>query len=117
MLANRALELAAHYNMALEPCQISTEVPDLVKAHLHCTTAYNPGHSIRGRSHSRGNQYHWYNRQSYLLQRYSQQSQRSDVHFILIEITVILIIIMMASIIHLILLEMSTIQVIIRYIL
>ena len=43
MLANRALELAAHYNMALEPHQISAEeVPDLVKAHLHHATAYNP---------------------------------------------------------------------------
>ena len=63
MLANRAPELAAHYNMMLEPCQISAEeVPELVKAHLHHTTAYNPEQSIRGRPHSRGNQYHWYKR-------------------------------------------------------
>ena len=41
MLANRAPELAAHYNMALEPCQILAEVPNLVKAHLHCNAAYN----------------------------------------------------------------------------
>ena len=61
MLANRALELAAHYNMALEPCQISAEeVPNLIKAHLHHNTAYNPEHSIRGRPHCRGNQYHRY---------------------------------------------------------
>ena len=73
MLANRASELAAHYNMPLEPCQISAEeVPYLVKTHLHCATAYNPEHSIRGRPHSRGNQYHWYNRQSSPLLRYSQ---------------------------------------------
>ena len=50
MLANKAPELAAHYNMMLEPCQISAEeVPDFVKAHLHHATAYNPEHSIRGR--------------------------------------------------------------------
>ena len=59
MLANRAPELAAHYNMALEPHQISAEeVPDLVKAHLHCNAAYNLEHSVRGRPNSRGNQYH-----------------------------------------------------------
>ena len=82
MLANRAPELAAHYNMALEPHQISAEeVANLVKAHLHCNTAYNPEHSVRGRPHSRGNQYHWYNRQMSPLPRYSQQSQRSDAHF------------------------------------
>ena len=50
MLANRAPELAAHYNMAIEPHQISAEVvPDLVKAHLYHATAYNPEHSVRGR--------------------------------------------------------------------
>ena len=39
MLANRAPKLVAHYNMALEPCQITAEeVPDLVRAHLHCNT-------------------------------------------------------------------------------
>ena len=82
VLANRAPELAAHYNIALELHQISAEeVPDLVKAHLHCTTAYNPEHSIRERPCSRGNQYHWYNKQSSPLLRYSQQSQRSDTHF------------------------------------
>ena len=78
MLADKAPEQAAHYNMALEPHKISAvEVPDLVKTHLH----HNPEHSIRGRPHSRGNQYHQYNRQSSPLPRYSQQSQRSDVHF------------------------------------
>ena len=42
MHANRAPELAAHYNMSLELCQITAEeVPDLVRAHLHCNTAYN----------------------------------------------------------------------------
>ena len=57
MLANRAPELAAHYNMMLEPCHVSAEeVPDLVKAHLLHATAYNPEQSIRGRPHSRGNQ-------------------------------------------------------------
>ena len=60
MLANRAPELTAHYNMALELHQISAEVPDLLKAHLHHIAAYNPEHSIRGRPCSRGNQYHWY---------------------------------------------------------
>ena len=53
MLPNRAPELAAHYNMPLEPWQISSEeVPNLVKAHLHCATTYNPEQSIRGRPHS-----------------------------------------------------------------
>ena len=57
------------------------EVPDLVKAHLYCATAYNPEQSIRGRPHSRGNDYHQYNRQSSPLPRYNQQLQRSDAHF------------------------------------
>ena len=61
LLGNRVPELAAHYNMALELHQISAEeVPDLVRAHLYCNTAYNPEHSVRGRPHSRGNQYHQY---------------------------------------------------------
>ena len=82
MLATRAPELAAHYNMALEHHQISAEeVPDLVKAHLYHTTAYNPEHSVRGIPHSRGYQYHQYNRQSSPLPRYSQQSQWSDACF------------------------------------
>ena len=82
MLANRAPELTAHYNMMLEPCQISAEeIPDPVKAHLHHATAYNPEQSIRGRPHSRGNQYHGYNRQSSPLLRYNQQADRSDAHF------------------------------------
>ena len=81
MLANRAPELAAHYNIVLEPCQISAEVPKLVKAHLHCNTAYNAEHRVRGRPHSRGNQYHWYGQQLSLLPRYNQQSERSDAHF------------------------------------
>ena len=49
MLANRVSELAAHYSMPLEPHQITAEVPDLVRAHLLCNSAYNPEHSIRGR--------------------------------------------------------------------
>ena len=82
MLANRALELAAHYNMVLELHQICTEeVPDLVKAHLYHATTYNPEPSIRGRPILRGNQYHQYSRQLSPLPRYSQQSQRSDAHF------------------------------------
>ena len=82
VLANRAMELAAHYNIALELHQICVEeVPDLVKAYLHHATACNPEHSVRGRCHSRGNQYHWYSRQSSPLPRNSQQSQRSDAHF------------------------------------
>ena len=60
--------------MTLEPHQISAEeAPDLVRAHLHCNTAYNPGSS--------GNQYHWYSQQSSTLQRYNQQSERSDTCF------------------------------------
>ena len=81
MLANRAPELAAHYNMELELHQISAEVPNLVKAHLHHNAAYNPEHSIRGRPLSRGNQYNWNNQQSSPLLRYNQQFQRSDAHF------------------------------------
>ena len=78
MLAYRAPELALHYNMALEPQQITAEVPDLVRAHLNHNTAYNPEHSIRGRPHSRGNQHHWYSWQSSPLLRYNQHSERSD---------------------------------------
>ena len=82
MLANRAPELAAHYNIALELHQVSTEeVPNLVKDHLHCNAAYYLECSVRGRPCSRGNQYHWYNQQSSLLLRYNQQSQRSDARF------------------------------------
>ena len=82
MQANRPPELAAHYNMMLEPCQISAEeVPDLVKAHLHHATGYNPEQSIRERPHSRGNQYHWYNRQLSPLPRYNKQAHRPDAHF------------------------------------
>ena len=62
VLANKAPELALHYNMELEPQQITAEeVPDLVRDHLNCNTAYNPEHSIRGRPRSRGNQHHPYN--------------------------------------------------------
>ena len=48
MLANRAPELAAHYNMTLEPCQISDEKKylTLFKAHLHRNADYNPEHSV-----------------------------------------------------------------------
>ena len=82
MLANRAPELVAHYNMPLEPHQITAEgVPDLAGAHLHCNTAYNLEHSIRGRPCSRVNQYHWYNQQSSPLLRYNQHSESSDTHF------------------------------------
>ena len=82
MLANRAPEPATHYNMTLELHQISAEdIPNLVQAHLHCNAAYKLEHSIRGRPHSRGNQYHWYNQQSSPSPRYNQQSQRSDAHF------------------------------------
>ena len=50
MLANRALELATHYNIALELHQISAEeLPNLVQAHLYHNAACNPEHSIRGR--------------------------------------------------------------------
>ena len=42
LLANRAPELAAHYNMLLKPQQISAEeVSNLVKAYLYCPTTYN----------------------------------------------------------------------------
>ena len=64
VLANRAPELACYYNMPLEPHQITTEeVPDLVRAHLHHSSAYNPEHKVRGRPHIRGNPYHRYARQ------------------------------------------------------
>ena len=116
MLPNRAPELAAHYNMALELHQISAEeVPNLVKAHLHCNAAYNPEHSVRGRPHSRGNQYHWYSQQSSLLPRYNQKSERSDTHFYSnrnysnIHISILIV-----SIIHLELLEIPLIQIKIR---
>ena len=82
VLANRALELASYYNMELEPKQITTEeVPNLVRAHLNQNTVYNAEYSTRGRPHSRGNQHHWYSRQSSLILRYNQHSERSDNHF------------------------------------
>ena len=59
VLANRAPEIALHYNTPLEPQQITAEeVLDLVRNHLKCTTAYNPAHSVRGRPCSRSNQHH-----------------------------------------------------------
>ena len=77
VLANRAPELASHYNMELQPRQITTEeVPNLVRAHLNHNTAYNPEHSARGRPCSRGNQHHWYSQQSLPLSRYNQHSER-----------------------------------------
>ena len=40
VLANRAPELALHYNMELEPRQITAEeVPNLVRVHHNCNTA------------------------------------------------------------------------------
>ena len=82
ILTNRAPELAAHYNMLLEPYQITAEeVPDLVRVHLHHNSAYNLEHSIRGRPQSWGNQYHWYSWQSSPLLRYNQHSEMSDTCF------------------------------------
>ena len=80
-LVNRAPELAAHYNMPLEPHQITAEVPNLVRAHLHWNSANNLEHSIRGIPHFQGNQYHQYSEQSFLLLRYNQHPERSDTHF------------------------------------
>ena len=79
MLANRALELACYYSMPLEPCQITTkEVPDLVRAHLHHSSTYNPKHSIRGRPHMRGDPYHRYAWQSSPLPGYQVHYERLD---------------------------------------
>ena len=81
MLANRAPELACYYNMPLEPCQITAEeVPDLVRAHLHHSSAYNLEHSVRGRSHIRGTPYHQYVWQLSPLPRYQVHYERSDNH-------------------------------------
>ena len=69
MLANRAPELASYYNMELEPRQITAEeVPDLVRAHLNQNKAYNTEYSARERPPPRGNQHHWHNQQSLLIQ-------------------------------------------------
>ena len=82
ILANRAQELALHYNMVLEPQQITAEeVPNPVRAHLNCNTAYNLEHNVRGRPHSRGNQHHWYSQQSLPLPRCNQHYERSDTCF------------------------------------
>ena len=82
MLANRASELALHYNMVLEPCQITAEeVSDLVRVHLNHSTVYNLEDSIRGRPCSRGNQHHQYSQRLLPLPRYIQHSERSDTHF------------------------------------
>ena len=81
MLANRAPELAAHYCMPLEPCQVSAEeVPDFVNAHLNRSTTYNIEHSSRGRPRTRGLQHNRYTRQASPVPRYNQQSCRSDIH-------------------------------------
>ena len=82
ILANRAPELASHYIMLLEPWQITAEeVPGLVRVHLNHTTAYNLEHSIRWRPHSRCKHHHQYSRQSLLLPRYNQHSERSEAHY------------------------------------
>ena len=81
ILANRAPELALYYNMELPPRQIKAEVPDLVRAHLNCNTAYNAEYSARGRPRSRGNQHQWYSWQSSPKPRYNQHSERSENHF------------------------------------
>ena len=79
MPVNTALELACHNNMPLEPHYITAEeVPNLVRAHLHHSSAYNPENSIRGRPHMRGNPYHRYARQSSPLPRYQAHYERSD---------------------------------------
>ena len=82
MPGNRTPELAAHYNLPLEPQQISAEeISDFVKAYLHHPTTYNIEQNNRGRPCSRGNQNHWYSRQSSPLPRYNQHANRSDTHF------------------------------------
>ena len=81
MPTNRAPELACYYNMSLELCQITAEkVPDLVRANLNHSSAYNPEHSIRRSPHIRGNPYHWYAWQSSPLPRYQVRYERSDNH-------------------------------------
>ena len=116
-LANRALALAAHYNMALEPHQSSAEeVPELVKAYLHCGTAYNPKHSIRGRPtldviNTIGTT------DSHLHYQGTTSRHKGEMHIfilILIDITIILIFITVVRIILLIPLEMSIIPVVIK---
>ena len=81
MVANRAPEIVYYYNMPLEPHQITTEeVPDLGRANIHHSSAYNTENSIRGRPHMRGNSYHRYARQSSPLPRYQVHYKRSDNH-------------------------------------
>ena len=77
----QSVDTACYYNMPLEPCQITTEeVPDLVRAHLHHSLAYNLEHSVRGRPHIRGNPYYRYVWQSSPLPRYEVHYKRSDNH-------------------------------------
>ena len=77
MLANRAPELVLHYNMPLEPCQITAEeVPDLGRAHLHHSSDYSLKHSARGRPSIRGNPYHQYAWQLSPLPRYQVHYER-----------------------------------------
>ena len=53
ILANRALELLAHYHFQLEPQQISTEeIPYFISAYLNRLTANSPEQS-RGRPRTR----------------------------------------------------------------
>ena len=63
MLANRAPELAAHYHMPLEPCQVSAEeVPDFINAYLNTLTTYNIKHNSRERPRAKGVQHNRYTR-------------------------------------------------------
>ena len=115
VLANRASELASHYNMELKWRQITTEeVSNLVRAHLNHNTAYNLEHSTRGRPYSRGNQHHWYSQQSLPLLRYNQHSEGEKLIFTQIAITVTHTTTLLANIIHPILLRIPLTQVIIQ---
>ena len=114
MLANRAPELASHYNMSLEPQQITAEeVLNLVRPHLKCNTAYNPEHSVRGKptpevinTTSTANSHCHYQGTTNIL-------KGQTLVFIQIEIMVIHIIVYLVNTIHPVLLGIPITQVII----
>ena len=118
MLANRAPELAAHYNMVLEPCQImAEEVPDLFRAHLHATqltiqstaSEEDPAPEVINTTSTANSHFHYRGTTNNLKGR--------TLIFIQIEIMVIHITALLVNIIHLELLGIPLIQVPIRQIL
>ena len=115
MLANRAPELALHYNMALKPHQITAEeVSDLVRAHLNCNTA-----TIQSTASEKDSTPEVINAigtaNSHLHYQGTTNNPKGQILiFLQIEVMVIHILILLVNVIHLELLGIPLIQVTIR---